>query len=404
MRTYSIYEGNLERLESKLTRIGNKCRKYGCSFHYEKVGEEFKSFNDELGVEHLRRFVIVEAEGQALVNGWQFVATLEHTKSGNLVHAVEGAPDIPSRYYDCAPFCEHCRTSRERKKSMIVRNTETGEFKQVGSKCLQDFTGGMSAEAVADWLSMFNELYVAEEIPEGLGSRGEDYYPTAEMLTYFIEAVNRFGYARTTDADSTREVGFVLWRRDHDKLSDFEKRRYKEYLEQADRHNFKANTEQNNATAQACLEWGKTLQGDSNYVQNLRVICSSDGVSARNLGLLSSVLPSMNKELERQAERRERERRAREEAIGSNYVGEVGDRLKVKVASMECVTSWYTEWGLTCLYKFLDEQGNVYIWKTGSYDGEYDSVVEVTGTVKEHNEYNGVKQTVLTRCKVTSSN
>ena len=39
---YSIFEGNLERLEQKLVRIQNKCKKYGADFHYEVVGEEFK--------------------------------------------------------------------------------------------------------------------------------------------------------------------------------------------------------------------------------------------------------------------------------------------------------------------------------------------------------------------------
>ena len=43
--TYSILEANMERLEKKLTRIQNKCKKFGCSFTYEKVGEEFKTLN-----------------------------------------------------------------------------------------------------------------------------------------------------------------------------------------------------------------------------------------------------------------------------------------------------------------------------------------------------------------------
>lgn len=40
---YSILEANMERLEKKLTRIQNKCKRFGCSFTYEKVGEEFKT-------------------------------------------------------------------------------------------------------------------------------------------------------------------------------------------------------------------------------------------------------------------------------------------------------------------------------------------------------------------------
>lgn len=46
--TYKIFEGNLERLEKKLTKISNKCTKYGCDFHYQQVGEVFEEVKDRL--------------------------------------------------------------------------------------------------------------------------------------------------------------------------------------------------------------------------------------------------------------------------------------------------------------------------------------------------------------------
>ena len=33
---YTIFEGNMERLEKKLTRIFNKCKAYGCDFRIMK--------------------------------------------------------------------------------------------------------------------------------------------------------------------------------------------------------------------------------------------------------------------------------------------------------------------------------------------------------------------------------
>ena len=98
----------------------------------------------------LVRFIDVEVEGTAIVNGWQFAASLEYTDKGNIISGVEGI-EIPERYYKCAPWCEHCKTARDRKYSFIVRNTESGEFKQVGKACLKDFTGGLSATDAANW-------------------------------------------------------------------------------------------------------------------------------------------------------------------------------------------------------------------------------------------------------------
>ena len=43
------------------------------------------------------------------------------------------------------------------------------------------------------------------------------------------------------------------------------------------------------------------------------------------------------------------------------------------------------------------EHGNIFIWFTGK--DIPDNVSEITGTVKAHNEFQDVKQTVLTRCK-----
>lgn len=66
-----------------------------------------------------------------------------------------------------------------------------------------------------------------------------------------------------------------------------------------------------------------------------------------------------------------------------------------------------TQWGSTALYAFTDSEGHHFIWKTASWPdsmtkvNEGDSIV-LKGTIKEHNEYKGCKQTVLTRCKIVA--
>ena len=77
---YAIYEGNLDRLEKKLKRIFNKCKAYGCDFHYEQTGEEFRELKDEKGNKYTARFVLVEAEGTAVINGIQTLTIHEVAK------------------------------------------------------------------------------------------------------------------------------------------------------------------------------------------------------------------------------------------------------------------------------------------------------------------------------------
>lgn len=99
----------------------------------------------------------------------------------------------------------------------------------------------------------------------------------------------------------------------------------------------------------------------------------------------------------------------------SEFVGNVGDKIEVAVKVNLVVDCSYRLNAYTKVDTDLlimnDEKGNVITWKTSSYpnlkiDGKthyirnFDGSFKIIGTVKEHTTYNGVKQTVLTRCKV----
>lgn len=94
------------------------------------------------------------------------------------------------------------------------------------------------------------------------------------------------------------------------------------------------------------------------------------------------------------------------QAFTSEHVGEVGEKLTVVVtythtASWENGYGGYWNSGVTNLHTFKDEDGNVFIWKTGKFiEADYGTKMTLSGTVKEHSEYKGIKQTALTRCKV----
>jgi hypothetical protein len=62
--------------------------------------------------------------------------------------------------------------------------------------------------------------------------------------------------------------------------------------------------------------------------------------------------------------------------------------------------------GYQRLYIMKDKRDNVFTWKTSvlmAYENDYieiDDWFVIQGTVKGHKNYNGTKQTELTRCKV----
>ena len=388
---YAIFEGNMERLTKKMTRIQNKCKKYGCAFTFNEVGEEFRELKDEDGRAYTARFVLVEAEGIARVNGWQFAASIEHTKKGNILSkAVE--VEVPERYYTGAPYCEHCG-NKNLKYAYIVYNEETGEFKQVGRNCLCDFTHGMSAAGVAQYMSAFEEL-IEGEAPAP-GCHHEWYYDTEEYLRYAWETIRHFGYVKTANRDdwSTRDRALAYYEVEHGGYKGIMAEVGMKYRAQMDAVGFNAKSpEAANMTAKA-IEWLETQAETSNYMHNLKTACALDYVTGANLGLVASLFPAFNRELERVETRRRKEEAEKK----SEWVGEVGKRIELKPVEVICVTGWETQWGYTCIYKIVDEAGNIYTWKTTK--GISDNVKKITGTVKAHNEYRGTKQTELTRCK-----
>jgi len=388
---YAIYEENMERVRKKVARIQNKCRKYGCDFHFEEVGEEYRDIQlSDCDRPVKRRFVIVEAEGVAEINGWKFVASVEHTDKGNIISKACDV-EVPSEYYTTTPICEHCRSRRYRKDTFIVVNTETGEFKQVGRSCLCDYTHGMSAEAVAAYAAMFDDLITAEApLP---GCKMTQYYDTKEVLQYAAETIRHFGYVKADESGrSTKERFTEYYGADHGWYRSC--KQLTEWQHEMEDCGFDADSSEAFKMTDEALEWLAVQDESSNYIHNLMTVCALEACETKHFGLLASLFAAYSKAVEKEYVRR---KEAEKEAV-SEWVGEIGKRLTVDVESITALTSWETQWGTTVLYKITDKDGNMYVWKTSCYVP--DNVVRIVGTVKAHNEYNDRKQTELTRCKV----
>lgn len=95
------------------------------------------------------------------------------------------------------------------------------------------------------------------------------------------------------------------------------------------------------------------------------------------------------------------------------YIGEVGKKINIRVTykkSFDYVDRKYSYYGTTkYIHNFVDDDGNQIVWKSGNpveyiENDEYKfipvgSIVELSGTVKEHGIYKEEQQTVVQRCK-----
>lgn len=404
MAQYLVREENMERLEKKMKTLSKKFAQTYCSFTYAVTGEKYTSVKDEDGKEYTAKYYIIEASGTSQYNGWEFVATIDHHKEGNVIRAYNTTLTIPDKYKDCGPTCEHCNKIRSRKDTYLIYNAERKEFKQVGKSCLNEYTNGLSAEDVAFYASIYEKL---DSYGEYSGPSYNRYVDVEKFLRYSFECFKHWGYQKSANTYS-EENGYLPtgYRSTRDHAVDYmyihracpkEREAFEAEMYEV---GFDAESEYAVNTTKAALEWIKNEEPNGEYIRNLKIIASDSYTDYRSLGILASLTIAYERHLGKVAEYEAKRKEQEEIKVTSNYLGEVKAKITVNTNDFTCVSSWESMYGPTYLYKFTDEDGNVCVWYASKSIDNADSVISVTGTVKNHSEYNGVKQTVLTRCRV----
>jgi len=411
MEQYSIWEGFMDELEKKVATIQRKCNKFGCDFHFAKIGEEMKEVIDHTTLDPLTKnpvlvnckFIICEVEGTAIVNGWEFVASVEHTSKGNIFKKALSDVEIPERYRNSDPYCEHCNSNRRRKDTFIVMNRETGEFKQVGKSCLNDFTHGMSASFAAYLASLKSIFEEIEEKPIGGGfwGYGKSFYETNEFLNFTAETIRHYGYATSDSSESTKDRVKMFFDVTHGRTKYWDPEDVMKAINRMKLVGFNPKSEEAKRMTDDALAWLAQQEETNDYMHNLKVVTSLEFTNESRFGLLVSLFPTWNRDLEIQA----RKKAEAENGKASEFVGNIGDRIDVEIESVKCLTSWESCFDgyhhtTTYIWKIVGKDENVYIWKTSAFIDCDKPPVRIKGTVKEHKVYRDVKQTVLTRCKM----
>jgi hypothetical protein len=112
-------------------------------------------------------------------------------------------------------------------------------------------------------------------------------------------------------------------------------------------------------------------------------------------GILAYLPVAHAKAQEREIEYKAREEKRIETEGSSEHVGQVKDRITVTGTVMS-VFEKPGDWGTTFITKILGDDGNVYKW-FGSSDLGRGNRVTGKATVKKHDEFKGVKETVISR-------
>lgn len=413
--TYKIPEVNMGWLQTKIEKLNRRAAKLGQSLiELKTIGEEMVEYKqnmdpaiDAIGtvpfkpVTIYKKFFNVQITGQApVIAGWTFVGSIEHEEGGNILKLLPEQV-IPESYRKALAHCDHCNIDRVRNSTFILFNGT--DYKQIGRNCLQDFVGQDVANVIARALilSSLDELGNAAEDEDFLGhtSKGKQYWSLKEYLANVVAVVEKIGFVSRkkaqelnklgnhTAGNATSDVAFNLMT-----------------VKDAAREIGIYISKEHEKKAEEILAWLETYLNSktqlNEYEHNLQVILEREFVSYSTLGFAASIASLHYRETAATAEKTNKK--------PSEYVGEVGKRMKgLKLTLNKIINLGEGAYGIMHLYKFEDEVGNTLVWFSGnSVDSETRDFLEgrvynVTATVKEHSLYNGSKQTVLTRSKLT---
>src|SRR5271165_6487627 len=203
LRVFKIPSPNWNTFVERFEKLVRRANKLGCVVPtYTIIKEEPKEISvsrtvvDEDGngeTKDVKRLIVIHSvvvnAPPVCVNGFEFIAMIELTSEGNIVHTLKDKT-LPKKYRECDNSCDHCGYDRRRKEVFVVRHMETNEYKQIGGNCLSDYIGsrnGNDYARVAELYSEFYDLGSASEESGGEGWGGGSSYTYLDVFCSFVQ-------------------------------------------------------------------------------------------------------------------------------------------------------------------------------------------------------------------------
>lgn len=137
----------------------------------------------------------------------------------------------------------------------------------------------------------------------------------------------------------------------------------------------------------------KCSERPTDYIKSVQLVLKLHEVNERALNILCSAINSYLKDVQRGKEF---------ESSTSKYVGNVKDKIQFTIKDAKLLYNKYYGYGYNgteySVYRIVGTDGNVYIW--GTSNDSFDVGDTIAATVKDHRNYRGEQQTVITRGKI----
>jgi hypothetical protein len=379
----------LDELNNRIIGMEGRRIEYVVGITYEKPIYDEK---DGITVEKLVEVADIEISNPVVsLNGWSFLAIIEHSKNGNIVMKKLYDVEIPEKYWNSDTYCEHCNTNRYRKFTYLVYRADTKEIHQVGSTCLTAYLG-FDASLLMTHATFMNNLNNMMENEHGkLSRRGVESQGLETFLKRTIVWTERFGYVSAKkarenskkenpeDEDYITATGYKVWDIQYNKVTSTW---IKELVE----------NEATNETYNKVIQWVNEQEAKNDYIHNIKTIVDRGYVTSKTATTAASIVGVWFMNLHKDEKK--------ENNKSSEWFGNVKDRIDVDMI-LERRTVFDGKYGTSNCYTFETMDGNTATWFTDSINLEEGERYVGKATIAKHTEFKGQKQTLLNRCKLT---
>lgn len=394
MSIYLVPLCNLESLQAKAAKFARKAAKLGVVGPEIVIGEHVASMRDEIDPAYIHRLFEVTVSGSVprVATGHEFIAKLHHMGDTAIVMQPNGAPVMPEHYRVRGSRCDHCSTRRPRHDTFVLR-AENGEHVQVGRSCLADFMPARDAEAIVAMAAWLKDAADACEDHGSPVARGKGEIELEYCLAAVCRVIEVDGYFVSRKMASERDCSPTSSKAGALRFAD-PKTEDGAVLIATYGRDWRKEDSTASVAARSAIAWAAGLSDfdcESEYMSNIRALARLGLCDNATMGLAASIPTAYTRAMGQLVERAKREEKQ------VKHIGTVGARGTFVLTVHKVIPSEGT-YGWTYFHIMSDQDGNAVAWRASGTNFTEGETLTVKATVKEHGEYKGKPQTVLTRC------
>jgi len=388
MKIYNISEFKQDEFTIKMDKFAKRANRLGLAFGYtlESTSESFYRMPFSTDKVYYTVYHYSVYGESPVINGYSFLAKIESIDNGvNLIHSHNTEYDFTS-YRTCNLTCEHCNINRNRNFYYLVQNEVTKKVKMLGGNCLAQYIEQPNAERIAEFYNdaLGIEFQNEESEYSEKVNQSKVTFKISDIVSQAVAIVNQYGYTSVKNEDfqnkkiATKTLvmnNFFYTGKDKINPSDEDK-------------------EQAESIIKAVVSDLEVKTKLTDYEYTIITLLNNGRMQYHHAGYVVSIVALYNRMMD--------DKRVKETTKQSDYVGSVGEKFSnITATVIKESQSDASGYGISYIFTFKDSNDNILVWFSSNNVCDLgNNVILTKGTIKGHKEYNGVKQTIITRCKI----